>query len=154
MKLAAVTAVAAAVAATLVAAPAITAGPPQAASGTGFLTSAVITHIRMSDGNLRADFTMTGVFTGTLTGTFVNEGFTLVHPNGGRSSHSVMTFTGLTPCGPGTLTARLVGVGDAGSAEGILETIRESENSANIHFNLGIAQVGPRFTYSGNYDCI
>jgi hypothetical protein len=153
MKLTAALSLASAVAATLVLAPPLTAGPPQPASGTGFLTSAVITHIRHSDGNLRADFTMTGVMSGTLTGTFVNEGYTLVHPDGNRSSHSTLTFTGLTPCGFGTATARLVGVGDTGSAEGVLTTIAASSNTANIGLNVKIAQVGPVLSYSGNYVC-
>jgi hypothetical protein len=154
MKFAAVTSLTAALAATLVVAPALTAGPPQAAGGTGLLTSAVITHIRQSDGNLRADFTMTGFFTGTLSGTFANEGYTLVHPNGKRSSHSVLTFTGVTPCGAGTVKTRLVGIGDTGSAEGILTTIQASGNTANIELNVGIVQIGPTFTYSGNYICV
>jgi hypothetical protein len=154
MKLSAATALATALAAAFVVVAPISASPPQSAAGSAILTGGVITDVHTGGGNTHIDSITNGVMTGTLNGTLLLETHSVFHPNGHRFIHAFLTFDGVTPCGPGTFTARVEGEGViVGLSEGHITTIHDDTNTANIHLELEFAQFGPTFTYSGGYHC-
>jgi hypothetical protein len=129
------------------------AGPPQEATGTGAAGAPVLTNIRLADGNLLADFTQNGALTGTFSGTFETTGQLIVYPDGRVYVHGLVTFTGATACGSGTVP--FVGndqtVGGVGT--GTVMTVEGVDNTADIHAVVDLALAGPTFTYSGSYHC-
>ncbi len=78
----AVSTVATALMAALMAAAPAGATPPSAVSGTEAITGATATVVRTADGNTILANTLTGIIAGSFTGTFTAEFTTIVHPSG------------------------------------------------------------------------
>ena len=130
------------------------AAPPQSAAGSALLTGGQILDVHAGGGNTHVDSLTNGVIGGTLNGTLLLETHTVFHPNGNRTFHAFLTFTGSTPCGPGSFTALAEGAGIiVAVSEGHITSVAGDTNTANIHLELEFAQIGPTFTYSGTFHC-
>lgn len=133
------------------------AGPPAPASGTGEITTSVVTSVRTADGNVITEFLQTGTISGTLSGTFVETVRVVQHADGRITFHGAATLTGSAEgCGAGTIPLRLEGTGLAAGlvAEGRIRTARASENTAGVEAVLTFEQAGATFTYAGTYMCV
>lgn len=127
--------------------------PPQPSTGTGTVTPPALTNVRLADGTVHADFTQTGVTTGTFAGTIATTGQLVVFPDGQVFEQATIVFTGTTPCGTGTAVFEGNGHLIAGVGTAHVFTIDSAENTIGIQSVDDLALAGPIFTYSGTYHC-
>ncbi len=129
------------------------AAPPQPSSGAGTFAPPVLTNVREAGGNTFADVTQTGVISGTFDGTFVARGHLVIHKTGRANLQGTVTFTGVTPCGTGTVVFQANNRTFNGVGTGHSNTVKHSTNTANIHAVSDLTVAGLSFTYSGTYHC-
>jgi hypothetical protein len=95
------------------AAPSAGSGPPNPATIQGVRLTETTTFVKSAGGNTFLDFSSTGTYSGTFTGTYVEEIDVVVHPNGLSNFHGTVTFTGtVAGCGSGTIIFAIVGRAD------------------------------------------
>ena len=139
----------------LVAATAVSASAPTAASGTVGNTSATFNSVRVAGGNLIIDLTATAAYTGTFTGTSTIDGRLIVHADGSATFHDVEVFTGTVNGVAGTVTFALNGSNDSSLAVHATATIVDATGGlVGLHGALHevgtvVLPNGPVGTYSG-----
>jgi hypothetical protein len=134
----------------------VSASPLMSGTGTGTITSLVITSNREAGGNRIQERVLAGTVTGTLEGTFVEEVQGVIHPNGRVTFQGTFTFTGTVEnCGSGTFTLGLSGQGIAGApvTEARVRVIGGEPNPLGIRGQGTVSQVGPSLTYDVQYKC-
>jgi len=127
--------------------------PPQPSGGAGTTSAPALTNVRLADGNVLADFTQTGVLTGTFAGTFATTGQLVVFKDGRTFEQAKIVFTGTTPCGTGVAVFEGNGHVIAGVGTAHVFTIDAAENTVGIHSVDDLLLAGPAFTYGGTYHC-
>jgi hypothetical protein len=131
-------------------------GAPQQGSGTGMITSLVITSSRTAGNNVIQTRRLEGIATGTLEGTFVEEVSGVIHGNGLVTFHGTLEFTGtLAECGSGTITGTLSGTGRAGLpiTESRFSVTNQASNTLRATGTGTMSQVGAVVTYEIRYKC-
>jgi hypothetical protein len=132
------------------------AGPPAPATGTGTILTTDVISIRSAGPVVITEFTQTGIVTGTLSGTFVEDVRVIQHADGRITFTGSATITAaVAGCGTGEIPVRLEGSG-AGvgvTAHGRIRSVQASENAAGAQVVLEFDQVGAVFTYSGTVRC-
>jgi len=113
---------------------------------------------RTAGDNLLFDGTGTHAWAGSLTGTSVVDVHFVVHPSGVVTYQGVVTFTGTTPCGTGTVRLNATGSGPfPGPLTGTSTTIDEGGASVPLHAELDtvlfLTPAGAVLTYSGEAHC-
>jgi hypothetical protein len=137
--------------------PAAAAPPLQEGSGQGSIQIANIEEIRQAGGNSIQQRQITGVVTGDLDGTFVQDVRGVVHRNGQVTFQGTMTFTGtIGTCGEGTVTLGLNGKGAAGAlpvTESRVRPIGQAGNTVAVVGQGTVSQDGLAVTYELTYRC-
>ena len=131
-------------------------GPPAPATGTGTIQTTEVVSVRSAGPVVITEFTQTGIVTGTLSGTFVEDVRVVQHRDGRITFGGSATITGTAAgCGTGDIPVRLEGSG-AGvgvAAHGRIQSVQASANTAGAHVVLEFDQVGFVFTYTGTVRC-
>jgi hypothetical protein len=151
-----VIATAAVVAALAMAAPS-GAGSSIAIAGSIVPTGATLTE-RAADGNVIIDAVGTHAWTGGFTGTSTVDVHFVIHSDGQVTYQGLITFTGTTPCGPGTIQLEDEGSGTfPGPLPGKFTTIDQGNSTVAIHANgsndLFLGPAGAFGTYTGEVTC-
>lgn len=131
-------------------------GVPQHGSGTGVITSLVITSSRTAGSNIIQTRRLEGIATGTLEGTFVEEVSGVIHGSGLVTFHGTLEFTGtVADCGSGTISGTLRGTGQAGlpTSETRFSVTNQASNTLRVTGTGTMSQVGPALTYEIQYKC-
>lgn len=128
-----------------------------AVAGSAFPTTTNL-DIRTADGNTLFSGSGTHAWTGSLTGTSVIDVHFVVHPSGGVTYQSFLTFTGSTPCGTGTVHLVSSGSGPfPGPIAGQATTIDQADSSVPLHARLEVVlfltPAGAVATYTGDVRC-
>jgi hypothetical protein len=153
------TVAACAVAAVLVlagAAPAEASGPPQSGGGIGHVTGSVDTSVRTAGQNRIVERRATGVVSGSLDGTFVEEQRGVVHADGTVTYQGTLVFTGVVAgCGQGTVSTHLQGRGQAlpPITDGTITVVDGGSNTVPVHGHGTISQRGLDVVYAIQYTC-
>jgi hypothetical protein len=146
----AISTVATALMAALMAATPAGATPPSAVSGTETITGATATVVRTADGNTILANTLMGTIAGSFTGTFTADFTTIVHPSG---QTNVMNGTFNCTCSiaarSGSVTFRFEGTGTPSATAIHAETIGATGGLLGLHSNVTVVVVGAAATYSG-----
>jgi len=132
------------------------AGPPLTGSGTGTITSLVITSQVAVGNNVIQERTLEGVLSGALEGTFAESVRGVIHGNGLITFQGTLEFAGtLAGCGEGTLTASFSGTGVAGAptTDAFLRIINQSAGTIAAAGTGTQHQTGPNITYELRYVC-
>jgi hypothetical protein len=150
------TALAAAALTLAVASPA-TATSSSPVAGNAVPTSATLT-ARTADGNVIIDGVGTHAWTGSFSGTSTVTTHFIEHPSGTLTFQGVITFTGTTPCGVGTLQFNAAGEGPLpGPISGHATTIDDANASVPIHAELNLVlfltPAGAVVSYTGDAHC-
>jgi hypothetical protein len=146
----AISTVATALMAALMAAAPAGATPPSAVSGTEAITGATATVVRTADGNTILANTLTGIIAGSFTGTFTAEFTTIVHPSGQTNvANGTFNCTCSIAGRSGSVTFRFEGTGSPSATEIHAETIGATAGLVGLHSNLTVDVVGAAATYSG-----
>jgi hypothetical protein len=78
----------------------------------------------------------------------------VVHADGSAETNSTVLFTGMSPCGSGTIPNRFVGKTVGGAGTGLSTSFDYADNTADTHTNLDLVLFADgTFTYSGTYHC-
>ncbi len=132
------------------------AAPPQSGSGTGSIARIHEISSRDAGGNTIVERELGGTFTGTLSGDVVERVRGVVHPDGTVTFQGTLVFTGTVDgCGTGTVTARVVGKGQADPpvTEATIQVIDQSSNTVRVTGHGTVQQNGPLLSYSIQYSC-
>jgi hypothetical protein len=128
-----------------------------AVAGSLIPTSADLT-VRTADGNLIFAGSGTHALTGSLTGTDAIDVHFVVHSSGIVTARGLLTFTGTTPCGTGTVHFVTSSSGTfPGPITGQVTTVDEADSSIPLHANLDVVlfltPAGAVGTYTGDVRC-
>lgn len=120
-------------------------------------TSGTLTE-RAADGNIVVDAVGTHAWTGDFTGTSTVDVHFIIHSDGQVTYQGQITFTGSTPCGPGTIHLEGEGRGPfPGPLAGKLTTIDQGNATLAMHGNMSdvlfLGPAGAFGTYSGDVTC-
>ena len=144
-----------------VAAPAVAlaAVPSQAASGGGVEAPPIVLGAQqLPGGKIVLDQLVSNTMTGTLEGTIAGEITAVLRPNTDASFHGVMTFTGKTPCGDGTVSFNVRGKGTVAPPTTFafdvhFASIDAGSTIPGLHAQLDAKYVGFDYTYTGTVRC-
>jgi hypothetical protein len=150
-----------AVLAVAVAAPAaaLAGGSAQAASGAGVEAPPVVLGAQqLPGGKIVLDQIVSNTMTGTFEGTIAGEITAVLRPNTDASFHGVMTFTGKTPCGEGTVKFNVRGKGTVAPPTTFAFDVHFASIAADstipgLHAQLDATYVGFDYTYTGTVHC-
>lgn len=138
--------------------PASAAGPPRTGTGTGVITSVVITSTRAAGPNTIQERRLEGALEGALQGVFVQDARGVIHPDGLVTFQATLEFAGTVEgCGDeeGTLTAAVSGHGQAGQpvTYATVRVINQASNTLRVNGQGWMHQVGADVTYEVKYVC-
>jgi hypothetical protein len=113
---------------------------------------------RAADGNILVDAVGRHTWTGGFAGTSTVEVHFVIHPNGQVIYQGLITFTGSTPCGTGTIRLEDQGSGTfPGPLPGKFTTIDQGNSTVAIRVNgsndLFLGPAGASGTYTGEVTC-
>ncbi len=130
---------------------------PGPVSGSFVPTGGIFSPPRTADGNLIIEAHGTHAWTGSFTGTSTVDVRIVERDSGQATFLGFATFTGSTPCGPGTMEFVTGGSGQLPFLTGRAVSIDQAAASLPVHANLNLSGVltplGAFFTYSGDVHC-
>jgi hypothetical protein len=131
------------------------AGPPLTGSGTGVITSLIITSSRTAGTNVIQTRRLEGMVDGVLQGTFTEDVRGVIHGNGLVTFQGTLEFTGsVADCPDVTgLTASIAGQGRAGLPVSETRWAVTGSTGGRVTGTGTIYQEGPALTYEGRYRC-